>query len=180
VAEPGGGEGIDRLAGRVIGDPARSRIVLPSPDLCVVGLELAGALTAYESEDGREHRVDVLGRDEFRSVVVRARCRTGLPRPEGRWEVALSDGTADEWVIGEAGGGWLVEGLERLTGGTPPGALVGVDEQAPSAPAPRSPRSRRRRVAVGWFTDPAERHDLRYFDGTTWTRFVVDAVDSGQ
>jgi Protein of unknown function (DUF2510) len=172
VAEQGGREGIDRLAGRVIGSSARSHAVLPSPDLCVVGLELAGALTAYESEGGREHRVDVLGRDEFRPVVVRSRCRTALPRPQGRWEVALSDGTDDEWVIGEAGGGWLVEGLERLTGGTPRGAVVGVDERAPAA---GPPRSRRRRVAVGWFIDPDERHDLRYFDGTTWTRFVLDA-----
>jgi hypothetical protein len=26
----------------------------------------------------------------------------------------------------------------------------------------------------GWYSDPAGRHELRYWDGRTWTRAVVD------
>lgn len=175
MSDAGGRDDIDRLADRVMRTRDSARPTLPSPDLCTIALALARALSDYEAEGGQAHRDDVLRRDEFRAVIVRARSKTGLPRPEGRWEIALGDGSADEWVIGEAGGGWLVEGLERLTGGTPPGLVVGVDDRAPDGPPPPQPRSRRRRTPVGWFRDPSSRFDLRYFDGAAWTRFVVDA-----
>ncbi len=31
----------------------------------------------------------------------------------------------------------------------------------------------------GWFADPSGRHELRYWDGTTWTDHVVDAGVQG-
>ena len=175
MATGGGREGIDRLAGRVI--RAGVSPAVPWVDLCAVARDLADALDACERAGGADPRRDVLARDEFRELIVLARCRTALPRPEGRWEIALSDGEHDEWVIGEAGGGWSVEGLERLTGGTPPGHRVSVDDRAPGGRLPT--RSRRRRPTVGWFPDPSSRHDLRYFDGAGWTCFVVDAHTPG-
>ena len=121
----------------------------------------------------------MLSNDEFQGVVVLGKCKTALPRPQGRWEVAVSDGTDDEWVIGEAGGSWSVEGLERLTGGTLPDQRVGVDASGSSAAPPVARRGRRARQApAGWHPDPEARHDLRLFDGTTWTRFVVDLEPS--
>ncbi|MFI5046559.1 MAG: DUF2510 domain-containing protein, partial [Acidimicrobiia bacterium] len=128
---------------------------------------------------GAAHRDDVLTSDEFRGVVALARCKIALPRPQGRWEVAVSDGTGDEWVIGEAGGRWSVEGLERLTGGTPPPYEPAVDAQACDAAPPAARRvGAFRKSRLGWHADPERRHDLRYFDGTAWTRFVVDDASS--
>ncbi|MFI5045556.1 MAG: hypothetical protein ACHQIG_00715, partial [Acidimicrobiia bacterium] len=91
-------DGLHELAGRVIGGyGAVGDHQLPSADLCEVALRLAAALEAYERGGGAAHRDDVLTSDEFRGVVALARCKIALPRPQGRWEVAVSDGTGDEW-----------------------------------------------------------------------------------
>jgi hypothetical protein len=33
---------------------------------------------------------------------------------------------------------------------------------------------RKRKPAAGWLADPSGRHDLRYWDGSTWTATVSD------
>jgi hypothetical protein len=34
-------------------------------------------------------------------------------------------------------------------------------------------------VEAGWFADPSERHDVRYWDGVRWTAHVSDGGDQG-
>lgn len=45
------------------------------------------------------------------------------------------------------------------------GAAPPMPPPVPTAP-PASP--------AGWYADPAQRHELRYFDGTSWTSHVSD------
>lgn len=49
----------------------------------------------------------------------------------------------------------------------PTAPVVGVQFQPSPVPFGGSP-------APGWFPDPARRHQLRYWDGTSWTEHVQD------
>ena len=55
-----------------------------------------------------------------------------------------------------------------------------MTEITPSPPAP-TPPPLPPTIAAGWHPDPLWRHELRYFDGSTWTDYVsnqrVQTVD---
>jgi len=54
-------------------------------------------------------------------------------------------------------------------------ALLVARSQGRSHSAPRAPQ-----VAASWLPDPTGRHELRYWDGSQWTRFVSDAGAQGE
>ncbi|MCP3910064.1 MAG: DUF2510 domain-containing protein [Actinomycetia bacterium] len=47
----------------------------------------------------------------------------------------------------------------------PPGPTTPTRPDTSLVPPPPS-------TPAGWYRDPAQNHDLRYFDGTTWTSHV--------
>ena len=64
-------------------------------------------------------------------------------------------------------GRWTYQG-----GGAPAVATAGtVAPPPPAAVAPPPPTA----PAADWYPDPSARHEVRYWDGTTWTPHVSDA-----
>jgi hypothetical protein len=53
-----------------------------------------------------------------------------------------------------------------------PSQLIATPPSPPKSPGPQSAPS-------GWFTDPFSRHELRHFDGVSWTSHVSDADTLG-
>lgn len=67
--------------------------------------------------------------------------------------------------------------LSRWSNSTPaaaPSALPPPGEQPPAVPLSGEGYPLTSPVAANWFADPRMRHQLRYWDGTSWTGHVAD------
>jgi hypothetical protein len=184
----------------------------PTPELCEIALRLADELDIYERRGGTAHVADVVEQPLYRELFSRSESQISWPRPTGRWDVVLRSGDDTERVIGEAAGGWKVEGLSRLAALTNLEGRVLIDAAGheeglaqPRKQADAELKGVARRTEIGlvvttgpstgaylasgavhaaaaamgdrpprWHPDPSSRHDLRYWDGTAWTRFVFD------
>jgi uncharacterized protein YbjQ (UPF0145 family) len=87
----------------------------PVPVLVVAGA-LVDAATAYESGGGRDLLNEVLSRPEFAGLYVAEASDVGLPRPGGRWTVALRRDVEAAVVVGKPGGGWKLGEMSDLGG----------------------------------------------------------------
>lgn len=83
------------------------------------------------------------------------------PGPHQGWDAPPPAG----WVAPPPPGGWDAPPPPGTVFPGPPG--TGMAPPAPVPAAPPSPRA--------WLADPAGRHELRYWDGTTFTEHVYDA-----
>ena len=48
--------------------------------------------------------------------------------------------------------------------------MTGITRSRPGPTPPALPPT----IAAGWHPDPLWRHELRYFDGSTWTDYVCN------
>lgn len=112
-------------------------------------LSFKGAKYAFEIHDFIAVKMTTQGRDFINTWV----CVTY--RDENAERVAyFNDGTGLGW-------GGVLGGSSRL------GAAISeaAGMTLPTGPVP----------PAGWFADPLHRHELRYWDGSSWTQHVSDA-----
>jgi Protein of unknown function (DUF2510) len=69
--------------------------------------------------------------------------------------------------------GWGTAPESTSTTSTPSSGGWGASAATAPATAPATPTSPS--VPAGWYTDPAGRYDLRYWDGSAWTEHVSRA-----
>lgn len=91
--------------------------------------------------------------------------------------ITNSSGTDDSPTVVAAMFAPWEEKLRGILGPTAPAASPPVPPARPVPPVPPVPPVQR--PSATWYPDPTSRHQLRYWDGRTWTDYVVDQGTQG-
>ena len=133
-------------------------------------------ITAFLRREGSSGAaVDAAGTDSPATADAAVGTAAAASEPAGWGTAPASSSSASSWGSSTDAGTTSAYGAAAASAPTDSGSTWGSSATTPAAAAPAAAAPTTPSVPPGWYADPANRYELRYWDGSAWTEHVSRA-----